>query len=300
MPYFLFTILLLVPILTFASPAEEVEIKRIPILDSTQNLFGLQANSVANRLDLFFGEQRADDELARSRIRLRQRYEFRERARMTDDFQFRFNIKLPKLQDKFKFKFETKDKVKEKEKAKSGSSDLIAQTGLDRSWQFRSDVGANAGIKPTIFSRFRLRKNTTSGDIIHRFVEELAWFSDRDWEQNTTLDSDLSIGDNVLLRWRNIADWKLTRKSFQTVHGPSILHRVSDNEAISYGINLTTIVENGIWYVTNYRLSTSYRLNVYRQWFYLDVIPGLDFPKSAAFLRTPFIIFQLEALFGGQ
>jgi hypothetical protein len=296
--------ILFLPILAMASPAEEPKNKTIPILDATQEFFGLRANNVANRLDLFFGEQRADDELARSRIRFRQRYELRDRAQMTDDFQFRFNIKLPKLEDKFKFEFDKKEKSKNKEKAKqkarSGNSDAIAKVGLDRSWQFRSDIGVNAGLPPTIFSRGRLRKNTSTGDVIHRFVEELAWYSDRHWEQLTTFDSDLSLGDELLLRFRSVVDWKITSQTFQTSHGPSIIQRLSDNEAISYGPSLSTVVDSGIWYVTNYRLSLAYRLNLYKQWLYLDAIPGLDFPKIGAFRRTPFIIFQVEALFGGQ
>ncbi len=285
----------------YASPAEEPKEYSIPILDTTQQLFGLQANTVANRLDLFFADQRADDELARSRIRIRKSYEVRERALLAEDFQLRVNIRLPKLQDKFKFEMESQKKKKEKkEDAKSGSSEELAQNALNKNWQFRADFGVNASIPPKVFSRARLRKNMTSGDVIHRFVEELAWYSDRDWEENTTFDSDLPLGEEVLLRFRNTSDWKVTRKDFKTSHGPVILYRINDDSALSLGTNLSTVVENDrTWYVSNYRISTTYRRNLYKQWIYMDIVPGLDFPKFWSFRRTPFLLLNLEALFGG-
>lgn len=275
----------------------------IPILDSTQALFGMQANTVANRLDLFFADQRADDELARSRVRVQRTYDLRDRAEMASDTQFRVNLRLPKLQEKFKFEIDSNRKKEKDEKAKSGRKTLsereLAKYQLNKDWQFRADVGVNASIPPKVFTRGRLRKNMTSGDVIHRFVEELAWYSDRDWEMNTTLDSDLSLDEELLLRFRNSSDWKVTRKDYKTNHGPSLFQRLNDDSALSYGFNVGTIVENSIWYVTNYTLSTTYRRNLYKQWIYADVTPGLDFPKLWHFRRTPFVTVRLEALFGG-
>lgn len=289
--------LFLIPVLAYGSPAEEPEENRIPILDSTQELFGSHANTVANRLDLFFADQRADDELARSRIRLRQTYEIRERSLMRDDFQIRFNLRLPKLNEKFKFHMENKEAIKEK--AKSGTADELQYDQINTNWQFRADVGVNASIPPLIFTRARLRKNLTSGEVIHRFVEELAWFSDRDWEEFTTFDSDLPLSDDVLFRFRNELEWRITRKGFNTSHGPRILDRLTMNDALQYGATLSTVIDNGPWHVTNYRLFTTYRRNLYRQWLYMDLTPGLDFPKAWSFRRTPFLQLNIEALFGG-
>jgi hypothetical protein len=290
----------LIPALVQASPAQEPENDSIPILDSAQNLFGRNVNTVANRLDLFFADQRADDELARSRLRIRKNYEVRERAQLTDEFQVRFNIRLPHLEEKFRFEFESdkKKRLEKKQDAKAGETLDLAKNQLNKNWQFRADLGVNASIPPNIFSRARFRKNMTSKRVIHRFVEEVVWFSDRDWEEQTTLDSDLSLAEDVLLRFRNTSDWKITRKDFKTSHGPVILQRLSDDGAVSYGVNLSTIVDES-WYVDNYRISITYRRNLYKHWLYADLTPGLDFPKTWSFRRTPFIALQLEALFGG-
>lgn len=302
MRFTLFIALILIPGLIFASPAEEPEEVSIPILETTQELFGTQVNTVANRLDLFFADQRADDELARSRIRIRHRYEIRERELLNRDTEIRINIRLPKLEDKFKFEMESDEVKKDETKTekKIRKMDEASTNELNKRWQFRADLGVNASIPPRVFSRARLRKNMETGTVIHRFVEELAWYSDRDWEENTTLDSDQSIKDNLLFRFRNATDWKVTRKDFKTQHGPSLLHKISLNDAFSYNANFTTTVEpGGIWFVNNYRLSVNYRRNLYKQWLFMDIIPGIDFPKKWSFRRTPFAVLQIEALFGG-
>lgn len=285
---------LIVPAMALASPAEEPPERNIPILDTTQELLGGRANIVANRLDLFFADQRADDELARSRIRIRQQYEVRERSLPKDDTQIRFNLRLPHLEKRFQF--ESQD---EKDKKKKVTTQDVVHNELNKKWQFRADVGVNASIPPRVLVRNRLRKNFQTGELIHRFVEELSWYSDRDWEQNTTLDTDLSFADHLLLRFRNAIDWEITRKNFRTSHGPAFFQRLNEKEALSYSANFSTEVDDGVWFVNNYRLSLTYRRDIYKKWLYIDLVPGLDFPKLWSFRRTPFLMVQLEALFGG-
>lgn len=267
----------------------------IPILESTQELLGYNINRVANRLDMFFADQRADDELARSRIRVRQRYEIRERALMDSQTQFRINIRLPSLEEKFRFDYKKKPDT---QAPQTEAVDKKDPNLLNEDWQFRSDVGLSVKIPPNVFVRGRARKNWQTWKVVHRFVEELAWFSDRDWEETTTFDSDLPLTENSLLRFRNIADWRITRKDFTTSHGPSILQRVSENDAISYSVTMSTLINNGVWFVTNYRLAPTWRHNLYKHWLYSDLTAGLDFPKIWSFRRTPFALVQLEALFG--
>lgn len=295
---FLLTLFWLGFSVAFASPAEEPKDNTIPILESTRDLLGVSINRVANRLDMFFADQRADDELARSLIRVRQRYEVRERAELTKETQLRFNIRLPHLENKFRFDFKTKKD--NAEAAKTNSSGGKDPNQVKTTWQFRADVGVNASVPPLLFSRGRLRNSWQTGLFIHRFVNEVAWYSDRAWEEFLTLDSDHSINQHLLFRFRNSIDWRISKKTFDTGHGPSLIHQLSDNDALSYSATASTSILNGVWFLSNYRLSTTYRRNIYKQWLYLDLTPGLDFPKLWAFRRTPFILLQLEALFGGN
>jgi hypothetical protein len=291
---FLGLIIMVLPLLLGAAEKVEPPKDQIQLLDTTQSLLGGQVNRLANRLDLFFADQRADDELARSRIRVRRFYEVRERAKLEEETQIRFNIRLPHLEEKFKFEW----KNRKKDPKIPTNENKILNT-LDTSWQYRSDIGINANIPPRLFFRNRLRKNWQTGTLIHRFVEEVSWFSDRDWEQTASIDTDHSISANRLFRFSNSSQWEITRKNFRTGHGPSIRQQLTENDALSYGLTMSTVVNNGSWFVDNFRLAPVYRRNLYQQWLYLDLTPGIDFPKAWSFRRTPFIAFQLEGLFGG-
>jgi hypothetical protein len=295
MKWSLVFILCFAPISVMASPAEEPLDNHVPLLESAQELLGLNINRIANRLDLFFADQRADDELGRSLLRFRRNYEVRERATPTEQSQIRFNLRLPHLEKKFKF--DISEKPQNNSTVAEGQQD---PNKLTQAWQFKSDVGVSVKIPPNIFARTRFRKNTQTWKVINRFVQELAWFSDRDWEDTVTLDSDYPIKETMLLRFRNSADWKITRKEFGTSHGPSLLHKISSLDAFAYGLTMSTTIEDGTWFVTNFRLAPAYRRDLYRQWLYMDLIPGLDFPKAWSFRRTPFVFLQIEALFGGQ
>jgi hypothetical protein len=309
---YVLAIFLILPVLVYASPAEEPYVYSIPILDSAQELFGTQANFAANRLDSFFATERADDELGRSRIRIRSRFNLRDREKSIFKTQYRINLRLPHLEEKFKYEY-YQDKEEDKtEKEKGNEAEVTKEVSdeektkfvktnkLNTGWIFNSDIGVSVAIPPKLITRARVRRNMVTGVFIHRFSEQLTYITDESGlVEETGLDSDHALTANLLFRFVNYKRWQVLKKDFTTNHGPTLLHRVTEDDALNYGFTMQTTIESDVWYTTNYQLSVNYRRNLYRQYVYLDIIPGLDFPKIWSFRRTPFITFQLEMLFGG-
>lgn len=303
MRYILSLTLILASLNTWSSPAEEIEEFSIPILDSAQALFGTQANFAANRLDSFFATERADDEFGRSRIRIRSRFDIRERTKSNLKNQYRINLKLPHLEEKFKYEYyQNKEEVEKEKKRKlteKEKRDFLETNKLKTGWIFNSDLGVSVAIPPKLVARARVRNSYTTGTLIHRVSEQLTYITDESGlVEETSIESDHVYNENLIFRFINYKEWKVLKKDFTTNHGPTWIHRVSEDDAFNYGFTMQTIIDNGVWYTTNYRLAVTYRRNLYKQWLYLDVTPGLDFPKEWSFRRTPFVAFQLEALFG--
>lgn len=303
MRYTVALILLLLSKNVFSSPAEERKETRIPILESAQELFGTRANFAANRLDSFFATERADDEFGRSRIRIRSRFDIRERAVSDLNNQYRINLKLPHLEEKFRFDYyqdkEEREKRKKAETSELDEAAVLKKDSLFTGWVFNSDIGVSAAIPPKLVTRARVRKSFVTGSFIHRFSEQLTYITDESGlVEETNIDSDHIYNQNLIFRFINNKRWQVLKKNFTTNHGPTLLHRVSEDDAFNYGLTLQSTIDNGTWYVSNYRAAVNYRRNLYHQWIYMDVIPGLDFPKIWSFRRTPFITFQLEVLFG--
>lgn len=297
-------ILLLASSFAFASPAEEREESRIPILDTAEEFFGHRVNHLANDFDSFFATERADDELGRSRLRIRGNYTVEERSLPQDDIQFRFNLRLPKLEQRFKLNLEDKKKAKKDdtpEEKKRREEAYKNRNLVDERWMVNGNVSVNASIHPSVTVQGRIRKSKETGTLIHRFVQEATWISTRDgFRHRTTLNTDHSFSQNFLFRFANTVDWRISQKNFTTAHGPGLFHRLSDFEAMSYSFTMATTVEQGILFVSNFQLAPNYRRNLYKDILYMDITPGINFPKQWSFRRTPFIFVGLELLFGGN
>lgn len=277
--------------------AEEKTEKDIYILDEAQALFGDRANLVANRLDSFFATERADDEFGRSRIRIRSQFMLREREVSDLENQYRINLRLPHLEQKFKYEYY---QTEEEKKLAAEEKEKLKLSRINRAWLFNIDMGVSAAIPPKLITRARVRRSFETGTFIHRFVEQLTYTTDESGlVEETDLNSDYVFSDSLVFRFINNKRWRVLKKEFDTNHGPTLLHQLSENEAMSYSTTMHTVIDSGVWFVDNYRIAADYRRNLYKQWIYFDVITGLDFPKVWSFRRTPFITFQLEILFGG-
>lgn len=274
----------------------------VKIVDSTQSKIDENVTKVANRLDSFFGTQRADDELNRSQIRLIYDYRMSE-AKPKSDFAFRVNLRLSNLEEYFKSSidrmtdWERKKTPEEQSKAEAEAAANPEPEDPHR-WLFRNDVGVIASIPPRAFYRARLRKALQGSAFLHRFVEELAWFSEEQWINTTSFESDRAMTPSSLFRFVHEKNWALTDQEFTTSHGPSVIHTITPRDAISYNARVGTRIK-GPLYLNNYTLSIAYRRRLRGNWLYGDVTPALDFPKESSFRRAPSILFRIEALFGG-
>jgi hypothetical protein len=270
-------------------------IQQIPLLlDGTQEKVASRLTGLANNVDSFFGEKRADDELNRSRIRLSYAYTLFAERKPIDNYAVRVNIRFPNLEQKVKEFFLGADEAKD---AQGPAATAKKKKEEKNPWIFRTDAGMNVSYPPIFFTRARLRKNWDLPIFIQRFTEELAWLSDQGIIQTTTINHDHDLTDDLLFRIVNEQDWYVEPKDFTTSHGPSLIHKLTDDDGISYSFRVRTILD-GPWYMNSYGIGIRYRRNLRNQWLYGEIGPGLDFPKTESFRRVPSIMLKLESLFG--
>lgn len=289
-------------------PEEEKDKVSIPLadyplilLDTTQGQVESSVTMLSNRADSFFGSQRADDELNRSQLRLIYNYRLSEQPGKAD-FAFRVNLRLQNLENWFKRKYNTfrgKKTPTEEEEKTSEELSIERRKNNPYEWIFRTDAGASASILPKVFVRSRLRKSFETRSWLHRFVAELGWYSEEQWINNTTFESDYVIKENKLFRVSHEANYLITDQEFTTRHGPSILHTTSDSDAFAYNARILSRAKYGAWYHDGYSLSIGYRRRLRGTWLYGDITPALDFPKVESYRRTPSIFARVEILFGG-
>lgn len=291
--------------ITGARASEEVvPVQEKPdLLTRSHDLISLRLVRLADQLDSFFGETRADDEINKSSIRINHGYTFRMEKEPLQRTNVRINLRLKNLENLFKFS------VEKNEKAPLEPTQLPQSTAPNapplrpvedieaEPWRFRMDAGLNANIPPNVFARSRLRKNWNWPWVIQRFTEELTWSSELGWIQTTTLFHDKQLSSISLLRFTNEQNWQISEKTFQTSHGPSILQNLTEHDALSYNLRVQTTVIDSIWANSNYQVGVFYRRNLKDFWLFGEIGPAIDFPRMERFRRAPSILFRLETFF---
>lgn len=272
------------------------------ILARSHDLISFRLVRLADRLDSFFGETRADDEINKSSIRVDHAQILRMEKEPLKETNVRINLRLKNLEKLFKFNVSVqKNDTETPEDAPTSQAPALPTRSVEdiqaEPWRFRMDAGLNASIPPNIFARARLRKNWNTPKVIHRFAQELTWSSQQAWLQTTTLFHDKQLSKVSLLRFTNEQNWQISEKIFFTSHGPSILQNLTDNDALSYNLRVQTTVIDSVWANSNYQIGLFYRRNLKDFWLFGEIGPAIDFPRFERFRRAPSILFRLETFF---
>lgn len=283
-----------------ASASEQKTEEEKNVLDKTHAIFKGNLDYLANRVDSFFATERADDEFGRSTLRIRSNYFTREQEKGDFKISYRINFKIPHLERRIK---ESADRIfkhkKKDDESPNTDSEADQPPHTKKGWIFNADLGVNASIPPKAVIRGRVRRNFLFTNWSHRFSEEITYITEEDGlTELTSFDSDYPLKVNLLFRFINLKTWGVLSKKFDTSHGPTLIHQLTEKDALNYSFIASTKINEGLWLLDNYRLSTRYRRDLYKKWLYFDLITGLDFPKKYSFRRNPFATFQLEILFG--
>lgn len=291
--------------LTGARASEEVVPveKERDLLTRSHDLISLRLVRLADQLDSFFGETRADDEINRSSIRINHGYTLRMEKAPLQETNVRINLRLKNLENLFKFSVERNEQAPTEpaqpiQPNEPHSPPIRPVEDIEAEpWRFRMDAGLNANIPPNVFARSRLRKNWNWPWVIQRFTEELTWSSELGWIQTTTLFHDKQLSPISLLRFTNEQNWQISEQTFQTTHGPSILQNLTEHDALSFNFRVQTTVIDSVWANSNYQVGVFYRRNLKDFWLFGEIGPAIDFPRLERFRRAPSILFRLETFF---
>lgn len=268
---------------------------------------------LSNRIDSFFGSRRGDDEANGSRLRLFYDSTFRQNQRWDDRIDMRFSLRLPQLQKLLKVSFKkeggTSDKapptnkdVQNEEKRedvlppeKTSLKDLLLTTNK---WTFNVNTGLRVDIPPNPFARARLRRTMVFfGMWEFNPTQEATWFLEQGFGLNFTHDLDYSISPNLLFRIANSVFWTDETDEVTTTHGPQLFQQLSKDRALAYSIQAQGTNRPDL-YISNYNASIQYRQLIHSNWLFMEIRPGIDFPKAERWNEVYSLFFRLEAVFG--
>lgn len=315
---------------TLDATSEETQVeKAIPeVRDLKDNANNLQEGlsktvfNLANTLDSFFGEKRADDESNKSTLRLVHSFYNSESGHHDSESELRLNLRLQNLeeigerwQQQFvEFLGQADDKIEGQfESSTVGGTVGSSSDGVKGSTDMKSKSRARAAIKKwninwenrvgyrksiDLFSTLRARRNFQGSLFTHRFYQEMGWSTVNEWQAVTSYNSDLELNKDWLFRWVNEFNWQMTNRQFSTSHGPSFYQHIDNSNSISYNARFLSAVVGSALYGDGYNVGLSYRRQFSLKWLFMEITPQAAFPRVQNFRRDLNLNIQLEAVFG--
>lgn len=287
---------------------EEVVLEEESMIDLTHKRLSNSLFYLSNRIDSFFGGERADDLPNGSRLRLFWNFNKEEGVAYKGQGAIRFNIALVETQKKLKVSFKNKyEKESEKNEtevtgeiqkspSQAGESSFYDLADLLK-WRVKIDSGIRIDIPPDPFVRMSLLKSWHFGLYELRPSQQVFWYLKNGLGETTKLDLDRPISGEVLARYENDATWTDELDKFTFFSGPTLYQKLSDKRGLSYGAKVLG-ESKPTWYVNDYRLEVIYRQLLYRQWFFVEFNPYIHFPKWKDWDRTLGFNLRFELVIG--
>ncbi len=274
---------------------------------ASKGLVGLSSS-----IDYFFGRFTIDDELNGTYARLTYTSRFVESEDAERKFRFRVRVDLPGTKKRLKLIID--DNSEENESGNNQARSITDTTGQEneglnaalrfiveqrKNWNINLDTGMKIRIGNPLdpFLRLRARRSFFFNDWELRAVQEIYEFARRSTVSTSILDLDHPITNNLLFRYGNGAEWTNENDYFNFSTGPTLFHQMTDEKALSYNIKASGNNRFQSTF-TSYDFFVTYRQLLYKDWVYLQLTPGIQYPKIKNFERTPFVIIQFQALVG--
>lgn len=285
----------------------------VRLADEGQNYLSERLHDFANWVDSFLGDERADAESRGSRLRLNTGVILGEGASLSYQFNVNLKLSLPRTSDRLKILIEgnsEEDLEGGQVPDGEGLGGTITDTDYSAAvryvlWATRilrinADLGIRFSIPIDPFARLRIRRTFTLGDWEMRASETARWFVDAGFESVARIDFDTRVDDEDLFRATSRARWDDESENWEFSQFFSLFDILGPKSAltVSAGVVANTDAGDGYTDITEYVLGSSYRRDLHKGWFFLEVRPEIRFPRDRDYDYTPSVLFLVEAILG--
>ncbi len=226
----------------------------------------------------------------------------------------RFSLDLPITKKKLRLVIESdpdQDRsIEERNLSQLPSTNQEDSDGLYASFRYLFDSekwqrlsfgwGVKAKWPPDPFARaraVRLWDLSNHWDMI--YSQEIFWFETKGLGAYTQFDFDRTFekSEDFLFRFTSALDWHERKEQFDLLEQVSLYQDIDDKRAIQYAVGFTGEHRKNHSIITNYYTKATYRRRLYKDWFFYELTPGIEFPREEDFKINPFISLRFEILF---
>lgn len=264
-------------------------------------------------MEQFYGDRRSKrDTISGSYVTLTPEVTFAEDPKMNADVGFSVRLKLRRLTDRLEFFAERFDEEEEDmleqvmgrigrpvegERAEEGGAGLRYR--LPDYLSLKPSVSAAIAFKPMPVLRLKLRGRLIAdlGRWQMRLSETLFWKSDDGVGERTQLDFSRRIGEATTFRSGTGAEWSEVSEGIDLGQAFVLSHALSHRRRIAFRVGVAGHTEPSA-IVDSYSARVTWRQRVYRDWLFMELEPGVDFPNDRDFRATPLMTIRFDIILG--
>jgi hypothetical protein len=282
-------------------------------LDKPRDYISERFVSLSNRVDRYFADERVFEESRTSYLRFYGDLVLRGSGSSDFNPKLQAKVVLPALEKRLHILLESDTDVT----GEVPTASVPTQSGTPKvnvpndfraavqvqvtdspHWNISTDAGLRFhGLSLPPFARIRASRVQKVHQWQFRFTEAVYWYEQSGMGESTQYDADYKFNDSYLGRSRTQAIWSDHDQRFDYEQSFVLYHPIDQSHALSYGASVYAWSQPNT-HVTDYALSVTWRTRIHREWLFLDVQPGVDWPETESFHITPTILFRVEAIFG--
>lgn len=270
--------------------------------------------TLAQRIDTFFGEDRVYEEATGTHIQVRSSLVFDQDGELDYDVKFRAKLKLPQLRSKFKLVIESEDKDGalddfNQDSRRESLTGELEHTDVSASLQYmfqqtkRWNISLRPGLKLSnpVEAFLRLRMSGTL-QINHRWLSrgttQFGYYSEEGWGSDWRLDLERRTGSQDFFRSSSNVWWRENSPGNQFLSQTFLItHILSPRTSVAFEVGVAGETRPKLE-DTSYFSSVRYRRDIHRGWLFIELKPQVEFARENDFDEDVSLFVTLEALLG--
>lgn len=298
-----------------SSPPESSENTDEPvdrIFDSSHRLISENIISFSHKIDLFFSNARYLEESFGSYGCVTLNLFLSEGGEWDASADICLKIDLPHTKKRWKLIFESEevedvgDVLESNAPSITGVEDsenksstaLLRYVAEEELLKFVSfDVGVKTRTPLDPFTRVRFRRTWVPNPWLFRLTESLYYFKSTEGGFLSRFDAERKFGKDWYARMTTSADYRDKEQQFNLKQVFGFYHRVGKGRALNWELNIVGTSQPNP-HVDYYVLRFRYRINVWRDWFFVEAAPQLLYQRENDFDSEAGILFSTQAVFG--
>lgn len=277
------------------------------VLDKQQEIYSRRVEALARGIDSLFGGEESFEEATGTYFQLSAGLRGEAGDGVEPEAKVRLRLDLPNTKKRLQLVIESDEEeegVGEEVAATPGEDEGALRAGLRltvrerRRWNFSVTGGVKWDLPPDPFVEFRFRRNQRLGRWwLARFEERVTWYLQDKWRNRTRLYFDRPLSDKLLFRALSQQSWEQEEDGVRLGQSLTFFFRPSERDSYAFRSSINWDTHPG-FHMTSYGQSVAYRRRLHKQWLFMEIEPGINWPDDRDFRTTPWIRFKLEVVFG--